>query len=98
MNAYNAASVAGYKSIGITTKEWLVTEDDATCEACIAMGNKGPIGIDEIFVPAGSDVTWTEGDVEKRLGIARDTTHPPLHPNCRCVIIPGPEEEIMVGG
>jgi len=98
VNAYNAASQAGYKSIGVTTKEWLVTEDDVTCESCIQQGQKGPIGIDEIFQAAGSEVQWTVGDAERHLGITRDTQHPPLHPNCRCVIIPGPEEEIMVGG
>ena len=91
MNAYNAAAQAGYKSIGVTTKEWMVTEDDVLCDYCMSMDGK-TVGIDGVFVSGGDEVAVTVGEVEARLGITRDIGYPPLHPYCRCDIIPGTEE------
>ena len=61
-------------------KQWLATEDDRTDEECSALDGKIIDLTDNFFV---------KGD--KFMGITldyQDVGYPPLHPNCRCVILP----------
>jgi hypothetical protein len=81
----NAGAIAAYKGAGIVKKEWLLTEDDRLCEFCRPM--KGKItGIDQNFYNLGDQVTGDAGGVLKvnyeHIG------YPPLHPMCRCAILP----------
>lgn len=50
MSSYRAAEDAGLK----VYKEWIVTEDDLTCEVCNENADAGPIPLDETF-PSGDD-------------------------------------------
>jgi SPP1 gp7 family putative phage head morphogenesis protein len=68
--AYNEGSFRSYKDAGAQGVEWLVTEDDVTCEECMALDGKR-IGFDGEFVADGIS-----------------PQHPPLHPRCRCSLIP----------
>jgi len=84
--SYNRGAVLQFVDSGFSTAEWLTTEDDATCEFCSAMdGTEFPItGGRAIFKP-GDKMLGTQGGVLK-MGIS--VAHPPLHPHCRCTIVP----------
>ena len=77
--SYNAGALEQYTQAGVEEKEWLVTIDDATCETCKMMdGRREKVG--NPFEDAGAKVgTLT-------IGMAID--NPPLHPNCRCCLVP----------
>jgi hypothetical protein len=81
----NAGAVSAYQQAGVMQKEWLVTEDDRLCEFCSPMGGK-VVGVETNFYSLGDQVTTEAGNVLKinyeHIGF------PPLHPNCRCTILP----------
>ena len=61
-------------------KQWLATEDDRTDEACLELDGK-IVELDNNYFEKG----------DKFMGIDlsySDVGYPPLHPNCRCVILP----------
>jgi SPP1 gp7 family putative phage head morphogenesis protein len=66
-------------------KAWLTAQDERVCPWCGPMdGREIPLKenfFDEGDVITGSDGTGTIADYES-------IAHPPLHPNCRCTIIP----------
>jgi len=65
-------------------KEWLVAFDERTCEFCMSV--KGEYNLDQEFFEKGDTVTGTEGG---KLPVNFSNVEaPPLHPNCRCTIIP----------
>lgn len=76
----NEGAQAMYKREGVEAKEWLVTEDDVTCEECSAMDGE-TVGIDDAFGEQETDDTVGGDD-------ALLIEHPPLHPNCRCCLVP----------
>ena len=63
----------------------LVTPDDALCEFCAVMDGV-KIRTADNFLPAGQRLEGAEGG---GLSSKFDVGHPPLHPNCRCVVVPG---------
>ena len=82
--SYNEGAKAQYGDAGATSTEWFTTQDDVTCEFCMALdGNRAPL--DGAYAAAGSTVEGTEGGV---YAVGFDTEHPPIHPNCRCAILP----------
>lgn len=82
--ASNEASNEAYRQSPLVNyKEWH-TEPDA-CEYCRALNGK-IIGLDQSFAPLGTEVNGTEGS---KYSISYEAImHPPLHPNCRCAILP----------
>jgi HK97 family phage portal protein len=67
----------------VNGKEWL-TEPDA-CEFCIPMNGK-IVGLSENFSELNQTLEGVDGGI-----MTTDYTeivHPPLHPNCRCTILP----------
>lgn len=88
--AWNEGAVQGYKQSGVVTKkEWLTAEDERLCQFCEPM-NGVIVGIEVNFFDRGEDFRGTEGGIMKfdydNIG------HPPLHPQCRCTIIPVVED------
>ena len=82
----NEGAEIRYLEAGITKEEWLTDEDDLTCPYCAQM-NGQIIGIKDSFLPAG--VKMDHPDIEGRfLSVPFAVGHPPLHPHCRCTIIP----------
>ncbi len=83
--AFNEGAVQGYMQSGIVShKEWLTAADDRLCPWCAEMNGR-TVEITRAF--------WEKGefmDVEnQRLEFEyTDIGHPPLHPNCRCSVIP----------
>jgi hypothetical protein len=86
--AYNEGARASYEKYGADKMEWIVTEDDATCDLCSPLQGV-QIGMEEDFFGAGEPV---EGNNGASFTPEWAIEHPPLHPNCRCCIAPVIEE------
>ena len=91
--AYNEGAALAYAEEGFDEGEWLVTDDDAQCEFCMQLaGRRVPLG--EPFVAldtrlsATRDVEGYDGVRATEMAVPFDILHPPLHPWCRCVIVP----------
>jgi hypothetical protein len=63
--------------------EWSAEFD--ACEFCLAL-NGMVVGLEESFAPLGGSVDG--GDGGKYQVTYESINHPPLHPNCRCSILP----------
>jgi len=80
----NAGAVEAYRQGGITTEEWYASLDERTCSFCgemhgtqIAVGGVFAYGDTEMVV-SGQRLRMDYGDVQ----------YPPLHPECRCTVLP----------
>lgn len=78
-----AANEAYRQSPMVTRKEWSVEAD--ACPFCQTFAGK-VIGLNEEFVKVGDTIKDKEGN-ELHVDY-ENVQHPPLHPNCKCAIIP----------
>ena len=92
--AMMAGTEEAWKSAEVVTgKEWNGASD--MCEFCQAMNNKfgpgtGGVSLGGTFVKQGTTVTGVDGGT---LGTDYGAIpYPPIHPNCRCDLIPVIEE------
>lgn len=88
LKASNNATVEAYRQTGfVKSKVWVVNPD--ACPQCEEFEGKS-IDLDEPFLPIGGSYTYTDEDgLEQTQTNSYDTIEePPLHPNCRCTIIP----------
>lgn len=85
----NAGAQMAYKQAEIKELEWLDTDDSHTCLFCKALDGK-IIGVEGTFLKVGEsvEVTDEEGKKKKYTNRYEAISYPPLHPNCRCTIIP----------
>lgn len=81
--AYNSGAEESYHDAGVEQKEWLTGEDELTCPFCAAM-NGTRVGVGGAYHNAGSVLRVDEYEME----LPFDVQVPPLHPNCRCAIVP----------
>lgn len=82
----NEGALDAFEQSGVVeAKQWLATEDDRTDEECAAMDGK-IVGLDENYFNLGDKFMGLDLSYD-------DVEYPPLHPNCRCVIIPVLEGE-----
>lgn len=84
----NIGHVAGYKQSGVVQfKEWLVALDERTCEFCLQMEKEYRVkSLDEDFLKEGDELKGVNGGT-----LTIDYSNigePPLHPNCRCTVLP----------
>ncbi len=86
IRASNFATEEAFKQSGVVEKkEWLVTADDRLCEFCAPMSGK-IISIGGSFFGKGDTIDGEEGgSLDNDYG---SIDYPPLHPQCRCTIIP----------
>jgi len=90
--AVNEGALQTYKQYHVEVVEWFVTIDDRLCEWCASMeGQKMRTG--DPFFPAGDsfeiDTFNAAGEeVTRVLEFPFAIYHPPLHPYCRCVLVP----------
>ncbi|KKM99009.1 hypothetical protein LCGC14_1152220 [marine sediment metagenome] len=82
----NEGAQQRYRAAGVTAEKWLTTKDDARCAYCKGMNGK-VVHIDEPFWPAGSEYGNPEINTQS-LKLPMEVQHPPLHPRCRCSLIP----------
>jgi hypothetical protein len=82
--ASNEAANEAYRQSPLTTaKEWHAEPN--ACEFCRSINGK-VIGLDQDYFKEGQTV---EGADEGHLNLTYENIgHPPLHPNCRCTILP----------
>lgn len=85
IRASNGGAEAAYMQSGVVEgKEWLVTEDDKTCPLCNRMAGKVK-RLNENYFSLG-DKLVAEGTT--MIFDYEDVSFPPLHPSCRCTILP----------
>ena len=85
----NAGAVASYANAGIEEKQWYTAQDGLVCGFCAEMHGK-VVGTSEVFWNIGDVMTVERQDkppVSMTLGY-ENVAAPPLHPNCRCTILP----------
>ena len=82
--ASNEAALEAYKqSPMVGGQEWFAEPD--ACEFCQELHGK-IIGIESNFANVGQGINGKEGNV--LVVDYMDVSHPPLHPNCKCSILP----------
>jgi HK97 family phage portal protein len=88
--AHNEGTVIAWKQSGVVSAtKWDTVEDDRRCPYCKAMDGK-IIGLGSNYFEKGDSFTVKDdngNDITLKLSYD-DTAHPPLHPNCRCQLIP----------
>ena len=82
--AYGEGAVGVYEQEGVQYGEWMATLDEVTGEWDQAMHGK-IVALRENFARAGETFIESSGSI---VTSKFDVTHPPLHPNCRCTILP----------
>jgi len=85
----NAGAVASYAKAGIEEKQWFTAQDGLVCVYCAEMHGK-VIGTSEVFWNIGDVMTVERPDmppVSMTFGY-ESVGAAPLHPNCRCTILP----------
>jgi HK97 family phage portal protein len=88
MRAARSAELEAWEATGLVTgKTWLLAPDP--CEFCEAVSksfeNKS-VGLRDTFYKKGDVLTGADGG--RMVLDFEDVTAPPLHPNCRCSMIP----------
>ncbi|MHA1332068.1 MAG: phage portal protein, partial [Candidatus Hodarchaeales archaeon] len=85
IRATNFATNEAYKQSGIVVgKEWLTALDERTCPFCQAMDGK-IIDVNKDFFKQGDSMSEGGRRINFEYG---NVAHPPLHPGCRCTLIP----------
>jgi HK97 family phage portal protein len=84
--AWNEGAKQGYKQSGFVEKlQWLSSGDARSCDWCLDLDGT-IIGIDDSFFGKGDSYELEDG---RALDFNyEEIGHPPLHPQCRCTIVP----------
>lgn len=88
LKASNSATLDAYRQTGyVTQKAWAVNPD--ACDACIDYDGK-TVPLDDPFLSVGETHTFTDsnGDEQNVVNSYDTIDEPPLHPQCRCTIVP----------
>jgi len=88
--AQNYADVQAWKQSGVVVaKEWFTAEDGTVCGWCAEMDGK-QIPLDDDFFEKGDWFSYTDHNGKEHACHLnyRDIGEPPLHPECRCVLLP----------
>ena len=77
----NQAMIEAWKQSGVVVaKQWYTAEDERVCNICIEKDG-ATIPLDDNFNKIGDEVAGYKVDF-------RDIGEPPIHPNCRCTMLP----------
>jgi len=68
----------------INAVQWVVANDDRLCQFCITFNGR-ILAIDDDFAKEGENIAGTRGGT---LPTLNDVPVPPLHPRCRCTLVP----------
>lgn len=88
ISASNAATTEAYRQTGyVKAKEWYV--NPGACPECEVFEGK-TIPLDDTFLGLGESYTFTDenGEEQTKTNEYDTVEEPPLHPNCRCTIVP----------
>jgi hypothetical protein len=81
--SYNEGAKLRYEDAGVTVMEWNAATDLATCPFCEELDGRR-IPTRSNFFDSGDALRVGDAEMDFPSGI----DHPPLHPNCRCSLIP----------
>jgi HK97 family phage portal protein len=85
LRAANFSANEAYRQSGIVvSKEWLTAADERTCPYCAEMDGK-VVGVEEVFFDKGDTFETSGGKMDIKVSSVQ---YPPLHPRCRCTIVP----------
>ena len=85
----NIGAMLAYQQAGFQYKRWVAVGDNRTCAFCMALDGK-IIPMAEPFARVGDVIRGMDDkgqEVEMKVTYM-DAMSPPLHPNCRCVLLP----------
>lgn len=88
----NFGALLAYQQAGFQYKRWVAVLDDRTCPFCRVMHGR-IIPMDAPFAQIGDVIQGTNDkgrEVEMTVSFM-DAVAPPLHPRCRCVLVPANE-------
>ena len=89
--AHNEGTVQAWLQSGVVSaKKWNTVKDDRRCPYCAAMHGK-TISIEGSYFEKGESFTVTSPDSGNEITLPLEyepVKHPPLHPGCRCQLIP----------
>lgn len=88
--AENFADEQAWVQTGVVSaKEWFTAEDERVCGWCAEMDGK-VIGLGDNFFNKGDRFAYTDANDHQHLMNLdyRNIDVPPLHPSCRCVLLP----------
>lgn len=84
--ANTAGMIKQWAGSGITVKAWDAQND--SCDFCLAMHGRAT-DIERAYFGLGDSLQVLDGDTLRTLKFGYDVVQgPPLHPNCRCAIVP----------
>lgn len=84
LRASNSASIWAYKQTGyVVGKQWVVNPD--ACDICSEMDGV-TIALDDSYLGMGDSLSY--GDDQSFVADYSSVDEPPLHPNCRCTVVP----------
>ncbi len=89
LKASNSATLEAYRQTGyVTGMKW--ADNPGACEICVELAAEDAISLDETFRELGSSVDYEDenGDPQSYAIDYEPIDTPPVHPNCRCTIIP----------
>lgn len=82
----NLGTIDAWKQSGIVTgKQWLTAMDDRVDPLCSYMNGKVMVGLDKNYFDKGEILEVEDHKVDFSYGSVKV---PPLHPNCRCTLLP----------
>ena len=82
----NEGAQQRYRAAGVKAEQWLTTKDDARCPYCKGMDGV-VVRTGDPFWPAGSEY-GNPAKPNQSLKLPYEVQHPPLHPRCRCSLVP----------
>lgn len=86
LKAANRGALEAYKQSGVVAgKEWFTSEDEQVCQWCAPLNGK-VYALGQNFFNQGDSYLGKEGGLIKFN--LEDIPAPPLHPNCRCTLVP----------
>lgn len=86
LKATNQATLEAYKQSGVVTgKEWFTALDEKVCQWCAPMQGRVKALDNDYFIQGESFVGKEGGKINFEID---DVSAPPLHPMCRCTLIP----------
>lgn len=86
----NKADEEAWEQTGVVeAKEWFTAEDEQVCGFCSDMNGK-VIALSDNFYEKGDQIGFldSKGNEHFMKLDYRDIGEPPIHPNCRCVLLP----------
>jgi hypothetical protein len=86
----NWSMVEAWKQTDVVdAKEWYTAQDERVCEFCMEMDERS-IELNATFINEGDTMLIEDEDgfVSEMVADYRDIDEPPLHANCRCVLLP----------